>query len=151
MARISNPWLEFASCEVILWPVRNAKRTVSLLKDKIMMMMQVTDQMWGSKCNSKGVTQIISKPDTFLQTLGLEVVLWWFHYPHTLLSADTEWRHTNVRQHPKQCLQTHGAVCWKTADRRLAAGRDEVHMAEFSWKGWHRSKGCQKALTVSWT
>lgn len=40
-----------------------------------MMMMQITDQMWGSKCNSKGVTQIIAISYTFLQTLGLEAVL----------------------------------------------------------------------------
>lgn len=83
---------------------------------------------------------------TFLQTLCLEAVLWRLHCPHALLSTDTEWGYTNVRYHPKQCLQTHGAVCWKTADSRLAAGRDKVHMAEFSWREWHRPKGCQKGL-----
>lgn len=81
MARASKPWVKFASCEAILWSARNVKSRLSLPKDKMMVMMQVTDQMWVGKCNNKGVTQIIAISYTFLQTSGLEVALWRFCYP----------------------------------------------------------------------
>lgn len=90
--------------------------------------MQVTDQRWISKCNDQGITQIIAISHTFLPSLGLEVVpLWRLRYSHALLSTDTEQRHTNLRYHPKQCLQTLG----------LCVGRQQtqdLELAEFSWR-----------------
>lgn len=134
------------SHELILWSARNAKRRLSLPKDKMMVMIQVTDQRWVSKCNNKGVTQIIAISYTFLQTWGAEVVLWRLHYP-PCTSEHRHWVEIHKPQLPPKIMFANTGDCvLKTAGLRLTAGRDKVHMAEFRWRGWHRPKGCQKGL-----